>query len=83
MLIQKRDGSKEEFNPEKIENAILKAYNACGYAPTLSNKKEIQQFCRKLEAVQEGETTVEAVQDQVEKWLCKRCFPESSINKLE
>ena len=75
MLIQKRDGSKEEFNPEKIENAILKAYNACGYAPTLSNKKEIQQFCRKLEAVQEGETTVEAVQDQVEKWLCKRCFP--------
>lgn len=74
-LIVKRDGSKEEFNSEKIEAAILKAYKACGYAPTLSNKKEIQQFCRKLEPDKGEETTVEAIQDKIEKYLCKRCFP--------
>ena len=31
MLIVKRNGTKEEFNPEKIEGAILKAFKACNY----------------------------------------------------
>lgn len=74
-LIVKRDGSKEEFNVDKIESAILKAYKATGYIPDRATSHEINLFCRKLESSQEGETTVEAIQDQVEKWLCKRCFP--------
>lgn len=75
ILVQKRDGSKEEFNADKIETAILKAYKAVGYVPDRTTSHEINQFCRKLESTQEKETTVEAIQDQVEKWLCKRCFP--------
>lgn len=75
ILVQKRDGSKEEFNADKIETAILKAYKAVGYVPDRSTSHEINQFCRKLESTQEKEITVEAIQDQVEKWLCKRCFP--------
>ena len=75
MLITKRDGSKEEFNVDKIESAILKAYKATGYTPDRATSHEINLFCRKLESLQEEETTVEAIQDQVEKWLCKRCFP--------
>lgn len=74
-LIVKRDGSKEEFNVDKIEAAILKAYKAIGYTPDKATSHEINLFCRKLEFLQEEETTVEAIQDQVEKWLCKRCFP--------
>lgn len=30
MFVIKRDGSKEEFNPKKIEDAIAKAFKACG-----------------------------------------------------
>ena len=75
MLITKRDGSKEEFNVDKIESAILKAYKATGYTPDRATSHEINLSCRKLESLQEEETTVEAIQDQVEKWLCKRCFP--------
>ena len=74
-LITKRDGSKEEFNTDKIESAILKAYKATGYTPDRATSHEINLFCRKLEFSQKEETTVEAIQDQVEKWLCKRCFP--------
>ena len=29
MKVIKRDGSKEEFNPKKIESAIAKAFKAC------------------------------------------------------
>lgn len=74
MVITKRDGSKEEFNLVKIENAMLKAFNACQYHLTKQDKLAISDFLRKLEQVQEEETTVESIQDQVEKFLCKRWF---------
>lgn len=74
MVITKRDGSKEEFNIVKIENAMLKAFNACQYHLTKQDKLAISDFLRKLEQVQEDETTVESIQDQVEKFLCKRWF---------
>ena len=31
MVIIKRDGTKEEFNADKIFNALTKAFEACGY----------------------------------------------------
>ena len=31
MVIIKRDGTKEEFNADKIFNALTKAFKACGY----------------------------------------------------
>lgn len=74
MLITKRDGSKEEFNLVKIENAMLKAFNACQYHLTKQDKLAVSDFLRKLEEAQEGDTTVESIQDQVEKFLTKRWF---------
>ena len=74
MLITKRDGSKEEFNVEKIESAILKAFKACNIPLGPKDKHDITKFCEKLGEIDE-DTTVENIQDQVEKYLCKRCFP--------
>ena len=31
MVIIKRDGTKEEFNADKIFNALTRAFEACGY----------------------------------------------------
>lgn len=74
MFITKRDSSKEEFKVEKIENAILKAFNACNIPLGPKDKHDITKFCEKLGEIEE-DTTVENIQDQVEKYLCKRCFP--------
>ena len=74
MFITKRDGSKEEFKVEKIENAILKAFKACNIPLGPKDRHDITKFCEKLGEVEE-DTTVENIQDQVEKYLCKRCFP--------
>ena len=74
MLITKRNGNKEEFKVEKIESAILKAFKACNISLGPKDKHDITKFCEKLGEVEE-DTTVENIQDQVEKYLCKRCFP--------
>jgi ribonucleoside-triphosphate reductase len=74
MFVTKRDNSREEFKVEKIENAILKAFKACNISVGLKDKKDITNFCEKLGEVGE-DTTVESIQDQVEKYLCKRWFP--------
>ena len=34
MYVVKRSGEKEEFNAKKIENAILKAFEACNVEVT-------------------------------------------------
>lgn len=68
MTVVKRDGSKEEFNPKKIENAILKAFKACGYPLSTDEEGEIYTFC--LDIAHKGdELPVEKIQDYVEKFL--------------
>lgn len=83
MLIVKRNGTKEEFNPEKIEGAILKAFKACNYSISEVNRRNITEFINTLgngalaamdNPVKE-EIPVECIQDKVEKFLCKRWFP--------
>ena len=72
MKVIKRNGTQEEFNPEKIENAILKAFDAKRYLLTPSEKKAISQFCIKLAEdgeKQKLEPTVEEIQNIVEKFL--------------
>lgn len=69
MKVIKRDGSKEEFNSKKIKNAILKAFKACGVEPTEKDYQAIDNFLRTAELCRNGDVTVEAVQDQVEKFL--------------
>jgi len=75
MQVIKRSGEKEEFNAEKIENAILKAFKACDIHVGKIDKHKIQKFCEGLGELKDEEITVEEIQDQVEKYLCKRCFP--------
>lgn len=70
MQVIKRSGEKEEFNPEKIENAILKAFKACGKEPTLIENNIIGAFCKKL-AIKETVLSVEDIQDAVEKFLMR------------
>lgn len=83
MLIVKRNGTKEEFNPEKIEGAILKAFKACNYRISEMDRRNITEFIDNLgngvlatmdDPVKE-EIPVECIQDKVEKFLCKRWFP--------
>lgn len=74
MFVIKRDNSKEEFNAKKIENAISKAFKACNIQVGKVDKHKIQKFCEDLGELNDEEITVEEIQDQVEKYLCKRCF---------
>lgn len=75
MQVIKRNGSKEEFNVGKIQNAILKAFNACDYKLGKVDRHKIEKFCEELGELKDEEISVEEIQDQVEKYLCKRCFP--------
>lgn len=83
MLIVKRNGTKEEFNPEKIEGAILKAFKACSYRIGEVDRRNITEFINNLSngalatmgnSIKE-EISVEGIQNRVEKFLCKRWFP--------
>ena len=72
MQVIKRDGSKEEFNPKKIENAILKAFKACKLNPTDKECEEISAFCRNIGV---GiEKSVENIQDCVEEFLFRKGY---------
>lgn len=84
MLIVKRNGTKEEFNPEKIEGAILKAFKACNYSISEMDRRNIAKFIDSLgydnlytldDGSTKKEIPVECIQDMVEKFLCKRWFP--------
>ena len=70
MKVIKRDGSVEEFNPKKIENAILKAFEACNYSLDKYDIKNINNFCQHLGQFdwEEGRS-VEEIQDAVEQFL--------------
>lgn len=68
MLVIKRDGSKEEFNPNKIETAILKAVKAADYEPDEEEREDIHFFCHNYENSKE-EIPVEVIQDDVECFL--------------
>ena len=74
MYVIKRDGTKEEFNANKIEEAIFKAFQACSkkVSPTMLGK--IREFIA-LEFKNKGkeEVPVEDIQDKVEMFLCQEC----------
>lgn len=74
MLVIKRNGGKEEFNTDKIEAAILKAFDACEYKLSSKDKKTIDEFIDELSVNDVKELSVESIQNKVEKFLCKRWF---------
>ena len=63
MFILKRNGNKEEFNPQKIKNAISLAFDACEVSiPTEEIDELIENITKKI---QESEKllSVEDIQD--------------------
>lgn len=72
MVIVKRDGTKQEFNKEKIKAAVLKAFIAVdGKADEYAKTKaeHIASFIEDL-CEMENSLTVEDIQDYVERGLC-------------
>ena len=67
MQVIKRDGSKEEFNSKKIENAILKAYKACGIE--CDKMEQLHTYCESLGKVPKEKWAVEDIQNAVERAL--------------
>ena len=85
MYVIKRDGSKEEFNPKKIESAIAKAFKACGkdfngtdydFNPSYKERFDrIWSAWLKNNFTEDSEIAVEEIQDFVENTLCHIEFP--------
>lgn len=75
MFVIKRNSSKEEFSPSKIENAIFKAFEAQKYSLSPGEHDAILMFCNQdicgddwMEHPEQS-VTVESIQDSVEKFL--------------
>lgn len=66
MTIKKRDNSTEEFDINKIINAVDKAYKACGY--NVGIPKEVEDILR-LDIDWSIYETVEEIQDEIEELL--------------
>lgn len=75
MQVIKRNGTKEDFNSNKIEAAMFKAFKACKYDLSEKDKKNVDEFLSSLETEGRDELPVEDIQNKVEKFLCKRWFP--------
>ena len=64
MVIIKRDGTKEEFNADKIFNALTKAFEACGYTSVENVIQDMVSEMRFWDNI-----TVEEIQDEIEETL--------------
>ena len=64
MVIIKRDGTKEEFDADKIFNALTKAFEACGYTSVENVIRDMISEMRFWDNI-----TVEEIQDEVEETL--------------
>ena len=64
MVIIKRDGIKEEFNADKIFNALTKAFKACGYTSVENVIQDMVSEMRFWDNI-----TVEEIQDEIEETL--------------
>ena len=83
--VTKRDGTVVDYNIEKIENAIAKAFVATQEVRTSLVSASVQdvavdveQELEKKYGTENFETSVEEIQDLVEKSLMKKGFPETA-----
>lgn len=74
MLVQKRNGLKEEFTAAKIEAAILKAFKACGVVLSDEEKHKVSAFCYNLDTQYPDGVSVEEIQDKVEVFLMQNSW---------
>lgn len=75
MQVVKRNGRLEEFDSNKIETAMLKAFEASKLFLSDKDRKTVSDFINTLEDNSKEQISVEEIQDKVEKFLCKRWFP--------
>ena len=71
MNVIKRDGTTEAFNASKIRNAILNAFNACGYETSVETINDIVDSIEIWDDID-----IEDIQDQIEEILMDFDFPE-------
>ncbi|MEG0323640.1 MAG: ATP cone domain-containing protein, partial [Raoultibacter sp.] len=78
--IIKRDGRTAEFKPEKIAEAVERAFQACGAMQDRAVAEDIAaQVVAKLEGgAIEGAPTVEGIQDLVEEALIESGFVQTA-----
>ena len=69
MIVIKRDGRKAEFNPKKVENAILKAFVEIDKETTQAAIHKSKEIARNISALDREEINVEEIQDLVENKL--------------
>ncbi|MEM4714318.1 MAG: adenosylcobalamin-dependent ribonucleoside-diphosphate reductase [Candidatus Nanoarchaeia archaeon] len=75
LQVQKRDGSFEKFKPEKITNAISKAFSAIKTKDGIISKKIANEVVKKLEEKFAGKIPhVENIQDIVEETLMQHGY---------
>jgi ribonucleoside-triphosphate reductase len=67
MQVVKRNGRKEKFDYLKVEKAVLKAFEACGYDELPA---DVASYCLNMAALEMGnDISVEEIQDWVERFL--------------
>lgn len=64
MQVIKRGGNKEEFNADKVQNALTKAFIACGYNVSQDTILELMSQITFWDGI-----TIEEIQDQIEEVL--------------
>ena len=82
MKIQKRDGQLQEFEGEKIAQAIRKAFSSTGTLIEESVLKEIIEDITKAAAADKPMLSVEVVQDLVEEELMQHQFYKEAKNYI-
>ena len=70
-MVIKRDGSKEEFNRNKIRDAILKAINAVTLKDSTIQLEDINKIAEEIadSVVETEDQSIEDIQDQIEELL--------------
>lgn len=69
MIVIKRDGRKVEFNPKKVENAILKAFVEIDKETTQAAIHKSKDIAQHISSLDREEINVEEIQDLVENKL--------------
>ena len=77
-MVIKRDGSKEEFNRNKIRDAVLKAINAVTLKDNTIQLEDINKIAEEIadSVVETEDQSIEDIQDQIEELLMDYNFKE-------
>lgn len=78
--IIKRDGRRQEYNFDKIRNAVEKAFKSCDQEPPVKFLEQLEDEFNKIE--DDVELTIDEIQDTIQRFLMRKnkyCVAESFI----